>query len=343
MSDHHSARVVHAELTVAAKRPLADVLLDLSTAPHTLAVLGVLWAGVAWLATQIPQLHAAGMATDGLPRSELLALHALGLDNLAWSLAVWLLASLTVFVTLASALAGRAHWRAQHVLPAVALPIVLMSWLWITHAAPPVVLDVTTGADFATVPAWLDDGGGAAPAPGRWQAACVAPSGSSALNCTVAGAGLRYLFTVSPGSPASTPGGQITWLSTATSPLPTRLTLNWRAKQPVADVFALPLDDGVQSLAPSLSSRLRTTVLKAVGPLIFVSDSGARASVRLLASPDLLPDGRPTATVSGQPIVRLHVAPSHSALLLCAAFLVLFVSFLLAWRRPDLAAEVASP
>ena len=141
MSDRPGARDLTAALTVAASRPLPDVLLDIAGSPQTLAMLAFLWSCVAWLGTQVPQLHAAGMATDGLPRSELLALHALGLDNLAWSLVVCLLAGLTVFAALTALLAGRSRGQRGAVLLAIALPVVAGYWLWTTTELP-VALDV---------------------------------------------------------------------------------------------------------------------------------------------------------------------------------------------------------
>ncbi len=332
MSDRSGARDLTAALTVAASRPLPDVLLDIAGSPQTLAMLAFLWSCVAWLGTQVPQLHAAGMATDGLPRSELLALHALGLDNLAWSLVVCLLAGLTVFAALTALLMGRSRGQRGAVLLAIALPVVAGYWLWTTTELP-VALDVTVGADLATVPAWRSDGGGPAPAPGRWQASCRARAGLDSLACKVEGAGLRHEVILAPGMPAVNQGVQFTWLATATAPLPPNLTLNWQAKLPDSRVFALTLADGVLSEAPSMAARLQPSVAKETGPFVLVSDGAEHPTIRVLASPELLPQGRPSAQVTGEPLIRLQVAPSGTVAPLLLAFLGLAAAFYLGARQ----------
>ncbi len=348
MTDPPSARppgvrpAVHT-LTVSASRPLADVLLDLACAPNTLPLLAVLWAAVIWLGTQVPQLHAADMATDGLPRSELLALHALGLDALAWSLAVWLLGGLTAFAALAILLAQRPRWRAEHALLVVALPTVLGAWARATAGAPPVSLDVVVGADLATVPAAMADGGGPAPAPGRWQAQCQRRAGSETLDCAVEGAGLRHRVTLASGAPAVDQGEQITWMATSSAPAPTHMTLNWRAKPGDPAIFAVALEQNAQAEAPSLSVHLQPQLSTEAGPLVLVTDRGAAPTVRLLASPDVLPRAPATALVAGQDRVRIQVAPSRPGWPLVVAFLGLGAVFLRALRRPASRAEASQP
>ena len=325
-------------------RSAADALLDFASAPNTLPALALLWAGVAWLGSQVPQIHAAATVTDGLARSELLALHALGMDELAWSPAAWLLGGLTAFAALTRVLAQPAGLRAAHLLAGVGFATLLACWAWQSTGAPPIVVDIAVGADFGVAPAWTADGGGLAPAPGRWSAACrgVAPVGktpapsasdSDVLDCTVSGAGLRHQVRLAPGAPALDQGVQLTWLSTATSPLANQMALQWQAKRDAPDVFALALQGGVQSLAPALATRLQPIVIAEVGPLLLASDGGAKPAVRLLASPDVLPNGRSTARVFGQHLVRVQLAPARSGIPLFAAFLALAVASFLALRR----------
>ncbi len=321
-------------LAHSASRPLLDVLLDLVAGPQALAFCGVAWAEVLWLATQIPQRHAATAATDGLARPEVLALHALGLDALAWSLAVCLLAGLSGFAAIAAGLSGRLRWRAQDLAVALAGACAIAGWAQATADAPPVALDVAVGSDFATVPAWRHDGGGAAPAPGRWQAACKPQAGSAALACTVVGEGLRHQVSLAPGVPAVDQGQQLTWLATAPAPQPQRMTLNWHAKPPPAGEFALGLEAGVAAQAPALNARLLPYVVPEAGPLLLVTNSGPAPTLRVLASPDVLPLAPATATVDGPPLVRLQVAPHHGSAPFGAACLLLAAVFAWQVRRP---------
>ncbi len=316
----------------AASRPLADVLLTISASPHTLVFLTVAWAAVFLLATQVPQLHAAGMMTDGLPRSEVLALHALGLDRLAWSLGVWLLAGLTTFAALAPLVSGRARWQPAEVLRGVALVSLLGVWLWQTAGSPPVTLDIQVGDPVGQVQSAMHDGGGPAPAPGRWQATCRAHAGSEVLDCAIAGAGLRHQIGLAPGVPAESQGVQFTWLSSSVAPLPKQMTLSWRATQDARQVFALALRDGESTSAPLLAATFQPQVIKEAGPLLLVRGTGSKPTVRLLASPDVLPHGRPTAQVVGEPLIQVQVAPAHPQWPLALVFLALASTFVLALR-----------
>ena len=337
MTSPPDARDPSAPLTVADSRQVADVLIAVVAAPGTLATLTALWAAVAWLGTQIPQQHVPHLTTDGLPRSELLALHALGLDNLAWSLPFWLLAGLTAFAAIARALTVPLARRLDYWLLALALPLLAVSWLRLTGEAPAVLLEIPVGADLAVVPAWRADGGGVAPAPGRWQAACRAHAGSAALDCAVNGAGLHHLVAVAPGSPAHDQGQQFTWLMSGPATLPKQMTLNWQARADRHELFALNLEDAVESRAPSLAAQLAPSVLKEAGPLVLVSDTAPPMGMRLLASPDVLPAGRATAQIVAPPVVRIQVAPSRSALPLLLAFLALAAAFAAPLLRPGTA------
>ena len=317
-----------AAVTGAASRPLADVLLVLSSAPQTRAALAVLWAGVLWLGTQVPQLHAPGMGTDGLARSEVLGLHALGLDQLAWSLTTWLLAGFTVFVALVWLVAARGALRTAPVLRVLALTVLLGTWLASTAGAPPVTLEIPVGDKLAQVSAWMQDGGGPGPAPGRWQGACRAHVGAVVIDCVLDGAGLKHQVTLAPGASVESQGMQLTWLTTGPAPLPKQMTLNWRAKPERQDIFALQLRDGESTAAPMLQATLQPLVVKEAGPLVLVDDGGSSPRLRLLASPDVLPKGRPTAQVVGEPMVRVQVAPARSSVPLAVACLVLASGFI---------------
>ena len=328
-------------VTAAASRPLPEILFELSSSSQALPILGALWIGVLWLTTQVPQLHAAGLGTDGLPRGELLALHALGLTNLAWSLAVWLLAGLTAFAVVAALLTGRARWQLRDGVVALAFVVLAGSWLWVTQSSPPVVLDIPVGDKQAQVAAWTLDGGGLAPAPGRWEGACLAQPGSVALKCTVVGAGLRHEVALSPGDSAASHGAQLTWLASAPAPMPGPMTLNWRAKPDGRDQFALNLQAGEGVAAPLLNARLQANGAKELGPFVLVTDAGPAPHLRLLASPAILPAGRPTAQLVSAPVVRVQIAPQRSSVPFFFACVALAVTFVAHARRRTATLEVA--
>ena len=298
-------------------------LAALVAAPAALPTLGLIWAVVLAVATQIPQLHSAVWQADGLSRGDLLAVHALGLDRPLASLAVCLIAGVTLFVVV-----GRWVRRGIDAMGAglaVGFGLVALGAWQVSAAAAPVWLDVAAEAPLGPVPTWTADGGGLGPAPGPWRAACrSAPGAQPAARwaCQIHGGGLQHDVALARGEPARDQGMQLTWLASATAPTAPAAQLQWLA--PDTDRrLTLALGAAQTREAPALGMRFLTESAPETGPLVLVTGDGERPGLRVLASPDLLPQGQARAEVTSAPLLRVQLAEARSPWPLAVGWLLL--------------------
>ena len=325
--------------------PLTQVLLASAQSPHTLPILVLLGAALAWLGTQIPQLHAPLFHADGLSRSELLAQHALGLDRPAHTLLAWLLLSLFTLVILLQLLVLRQRPRLPAIARLLGGTLVALAWLQTSADPPPLLLDVPLqlhpqpqATDLPTVVAWQQDGAGLQPAPGPWRGLCTLAdkSADAQLQCVLSGAGLHHDLQLRPAQPIVDQQLQWTLLAEAESPQPQTLDLNLPPPLPGQKRLALHVQMSQVVDAPILQARVQPTLSAALGPLLLLTHAGNAPNLQFLAPPDVLPEGKPGILAHGDRLIRLQRATAHSPLLLLIGVLLLLTSLALDRRaRPQ--------
>lgn len=355
--------------------PAANFLRRAALAPGAPATLLLAGALLAFAGAQWPQADAPLAVADGLSRSDLLAIEALGLHRLGASVPAVLLATATLLVALARALLPAAIWVGRAELPmihAALQPSFSARWplrltrsggmraglpdvgAWLLAAAAacafahilyaatqplPVLIDVPVGEPEAHVEAWRTDAGALAPAPGRWRGQCQRTG--SRLRCTLDVPGARHDLTLHPGTTTHSGNQAVTWLDLGRSASPAALALQWQpagARQP----YALTLQTGQVRDAPALGLRLHPATTRATGPLVLGVDV-TKGKLFALASPVLAPRAPTTATATGSELVRLQLATRSFDVLLLLALVLAVAGALAAWWLPGLILRSVGP
>lgn len=278
---------------------LATAAAAASSPAWVAAAAATLW----WLASQIPQLDAPWPVSDGLSRSDLLALGAVGLDSALTGAPALLVALTGLAVTAArpwrsSALAGLRG------AVAVAGGLCLALAVGLSSAAPrPVLLEVPIDAPAAQLQAFRPDAGRLVPDATRWTGRCQNAAGG--LQCNLEGLGAQHSFQVSRAGSS----GDWRWIASARTPLSADVQLQWLTERAAGAAVAVPLRDRQTVDVALLQRRLTPVVTRTAGPVVLSAAPGQADGWQLLASPALLPNApRATTMVAGE-VALLQLAP----------------------------------
>lgn len=255
-----------------------------------------------WAASQLPQANAPWPATDGLSRSDLQALAAVGLDSTLTGALALLLAVAAALILVAQPVPPNATARLRRVLTGLAA-IGLGVAVWTTAAAPrPTVVEVPLDAPAAALNAFVSDAGRWAPAGTRWHGRCQRVS--DGLRCTLEGAGAKHTVELQPGEPSA----DWLWLGAAQTPLAAQLRLHWQAtgREPS---LAIPLRDRQTVDVAALGRRLTPVVSRTAGPLVLVANPEQADGWLLAGPPSLHPQANRAATLAGADVALVQYAP----------------------------------
>lgn len=269
------------------------------------AAAGVLAGGLAlllWASSQIPQSSAPWPATDGLSRSDLQALSAVGLDSTLTGAPALLLAVAAIVVLAARTAPASSIALLRRVLAGLAA-LGLAVAIWTTSGAPrPTVLEVPLDAPAAALNAYVNDAGRWAAAGSRWHGRCERQT--DALRCTLDGAGAQHAVQLQPGVAA----GDWLWLGAAQTPLAAQLRLHWHPANSERSL-AIPLRDRQTVDVAALERRMTPVVSRTAGPLVLVAHPEKPDGWLLAGPPSLHPAASRVATLAGTDVALVQYAP----------------------------------
>lgn len=220
--------------------------------------------------------------------------------------------------------------------------------VWMIHAAgqpPPTVIDVPVRTGAAPAPRQVQraQAGRLVTVAGSLPASCA--QGRLGLGCTLELSGKRVDLALRPGQATSVDGQLISWVGTAPDPTFAAGTLQWHTA--AADPgqaprwYAFGMRSGAALKVAALGATMLPVRTTRSGPVIFGERRAAEGQqVFALASPDILPEGRPTARLSAPSTVRLSIAPDLPPGLLAGLIAALLLSAVALFAVPGIDLEI---
>jgi hypothetical protein len=363
-----------------AVRGAGEFVTSLLLHPDMPAGLALAAGAMAFVGSQVPQVHAPLVTGDGFDRPDLLQFAALGLDRATASLPAVVILAVALALGVARLLVAREGnsqplaasqeaavkvlqraWQATGAQPLAVVArggsIVVRAGL--PRLGPPILASAAVAAWMGGVaageldgPVFVDVPLGAAPAN---LDASVADAGTLGTapgrwrgHCARAGETVHCQLEWPGGSGSATlaPGraaviGEHHMTWVANGPEPSAGTQSLRwQKTPGRPPVAMALHAGQPVTAPGLGLRATPLVADVAGPAVFVVPQSGAERPLRVLASPQIVPGRPVATVRVGERVRLIVAPNRPAWAVAAIALLAAVGFVISFALPNLHASI---